>query len=314
MTKHDILKLVLCAGAAMSLSACSSTGHLGSGFALGGSGQGAALPDDDDTPTGSGNAGNGGGGTTGGGATNPGGSAGAPSGGGGGGQSMNGGGNTASQSNTGAIIRVAEVLTDTTGNLLAVTGNAVLLGAGSLGTTLTDTGHALIVHDLAALPVVGDAADASARAADGLLNPVAKVALANQTLIGSGTASSAQLVGVGVFSTTAVSGQVAAVNLAPAATAGTVQLASISLGGSQVLGGAGPALVSANVLPVGTGAPSNGLPAIGVVTQTVSAVLPGLTGGSFALGAGAGAGAGATLGPVTGVVAAVGGLSVLGRP
>ena len=292
-------------GAVLALGACSSSGRLSAGTMLGSA---AALADDGagsgasgtgrGSGSGSGSAGAGTGTTT---TTGTGGGSGGGSGGGGGGGgggNINNGGPTDTTSGTGTLARLSDLTGDLTGSLIAVTGNAVLTGTSGLGNLLTNAGGELRSDGLGGLPLVGDAVETVTRAADASLGPAAKVTLLNQTVVGSSTANSPQLVGVSALSSSTTQGQAATVGLlnGPAPT----QVASLNLGGAQLLGAAngGPALIGASVLAPttatgtaatlgllsGSASPLPGLaPVVGSATTVVASLVSGGAGGGGSL-------------------------------
>ncbi|MBU1376676.1 MAG: hypothetical protein KKA30_11950 [Alphaproteobacteria bacterium] len=322
------LALLGCVSSAvLGLGACSSgTSGFSAGTSLGSALSAANGGDDAGTGTGStGGAGTGTGTTT---TTTTTGGAGTST------SSMNTGGSTAAMNNTGTLVRVGDAVGDLTGGLIAVTGNAVLSGATGLGPILTGTGRDLTRDGLGGLPLVGGAVESTVRAVDSGLNPVAKLTLVNQTVVGSGTAGSPQLVGVSALSNANTPGQAATVGLLNGGTA--TQVANLSLGGAQLLGsGSGTALVGASVLSptqaTGTaatlGVPSGATSPIGGLTPVVASatsLVGGLTGGASGAGlpallptgslgliAAGGAGGAASVGPVTAGGGLLGGLGVV---
>lgn len=352
---QKIFKLVFvgCAAAPLlALGACSSDGAFRGGLALGssqsigpaddgdsssgsgsggsgsGTGSGAGSGGAGSVGTGTGGPGTGGGATPGGGAGSSGSSGGGSAGGGGSGtNSVNTGGN-ANNNGAGTIGRVSDLAGDLAGGAVIVAENAVLSGGAALGPLLTNTGRQLGQDGLGGLPVVGDTVDAVIHSADAGLNGAAKVTLANHTVIGSGAANSTPLAGVSALSSATTPGQVATVGVLNGS--GATQLASLNVGGTQLLGSSGsPALVGAGVLAptqsVGTVATVGVLtgssgplaavtPLVTSTTTTVGGLVTGLTGGANTGGAGlilvGGAGGAATLGPATAVGGLLGGLSV----
>lgn len=352
---QKIFKLVLvgCATAPLlALGACSSDGAFRGGLALGSS-QSIGPADDGDGSSGSGSGGSGsgtgsgsgsggsgsgsvgtGGSGTGGGGVTPGGGAGSSgspgggsTGGGSGTNSVNTGG-AANNNGAGTIGRVSDLAGDLAGGAVIAAGNAVLTGGAALGPLLTSTGRQLGQDGLGGLPVVGDTVDAVVHSADAGLNGAAKVTLANHTVIGSGAANSTQLAGVSALSNATTPGQVVTVGVLNGS--GATQLASVNVGGTQLLGSSGsPALVGAGVLaptqsagtvatvgvlPGASGPLAAVTPLVTSTTSTVGGLVTGLTGGASTGGAGlilvGGAGGAATLGPATAVGGLLGGLSV----
>jgi hypothetical protein len=149
------------------------------------------------------------------------------------------------------VARAASVATDTTGGALVTTGNA-LLGAtgGAVGAPVSALGGGLQGAGLAAVPVAGSTLASTAKTADGLVNPNAKVVVLNTPLVGSSSAGSQQLYGVSALSP-AITGQNATVgvlnNGVPTAST-TTGLARVDTVSNIAVGQNGSNLVGASVL------------------------------------------------------------------
>ena len=314
--------------ALLALGACSSGVSAGAGFDLGGgAGQG-----DGGSGGGSGGGGDGGGaggGGTGGGGTGGGGTGGGGAGGGGtgGGGAGGGGDGSGGIAASGALERTTDGVTGLTGGVLATAGNAPLLNQTGLGHGLQTVGTGLQTNGAAGLPVLGPTVDGVVKTGDNTLNPVAKVVVLDQPLLGSGADSSTQLVGVSALSPTQTQGQLATVGVLSSGqtlNAGVTEVASagellnVSLGDKTLIGGGEQALIGASVLSPtqaqGTLATAGVLSGGGAtaagprtpVTNVVGGVVGGVTGTVGGLTGGVSGGAtGAPLAPVTGLVGGV---------
>lgn len=301
--------------ALLALGACSSGVSAGAGFDLGGgAGQG-----DGGSGGGSGGGGSGGGGD--GGAGGGGGTGGGGTGGGGTGGGGDGSGGIAA---SGALERTTDGVSGLAGGVLATAGNAPLLNQTGLGDGLQTVGTGLQSNGLTGLPVLGPTVDGVVKTGDGALNPVAKVVVLDQPVLGSSADSSAQLVGVSALSPTQTQGQLATVGVLSSGqtlNAGVTEVASagellnVSLGDKTLIGGGDQALIGASVLSPtqaqGTLATAGVLSGAGTtgaagpltpVTNVVGGVVGGVTG---TVGGVAGSPAGAPLAPVTGLVGGV---------
>lgn len=296
--------------ALLALTACSGGVSGGAGFNL----------SDGGGPTGGGGDGGGGGGDGGGTGGGTGGGAGGGTGGGGTGGGSggsgggSGGGGAGSASASGALERTTDGVGGLAGGVLATAGNAPLLNQTGLGEGLQTIRGGLQTSGLGGLPVVGPTVDGVVKTGDNTLNPVAKVVVLDQPLLGSGAGDSAQLVGVSALSPTQTQGQLATVgvlsggeglNARVTKVASTGDLLNVSLGEHKLIGGDGPALIGASVLSPtqsqgtlatagalsGGGAPGAGPAApsaagaltpvtgvLGGVTGTVGGVVHGVTG------------------------------------
>jgi hypothetical protein len=286
---------VLSATALLGLAACSSGFSAGTGFSVGG----------------------GDGGGTSGGAGSGGGAAGGAGGGTGGAGGTAAGGGSASAS--GALERTTGAVGGLTGGVLAVAGNAPLLNQAGLGRTLAGTGAAVQKDGLAALPLAGSPVAGVVKTADNAINPLGKVVVLDQTVLGSSASASNQLVGVSALSPGQAQGQLATVGvlssgggaagpLAPLAQAG--DLLKVSVDGATLVGGQGQALIGASVLSPtqaqGTAVTAGVLSGGGGTAANPLAPATGLVGGLVG-GGGTSPGA-ALLAPVAGVVGGVTGV------
>lgn len=309
--------------ALLALGACSSGVSAGAGFDLGGgAGQG-----DGGSGGGSGGGGSGGGGdggAGGGGGTGGGGAGGGGTGGGGTGGGGTGGDGSGGIAASGALERTTDGATGLTGGVLATAGNAPLLNQTGLGDGLQTVGTGLQTNGVAGLPVLGPTVDGVVKTADGTLNPVAKVVVLDQPVLGSSADRSAQLVGVSALSPTQTQGQLATVGVLSSGqtlNAGVTEVASagellnVSLGDKTLIGGGEQALIGASVLSPtqaqGTLATAGVLSGSGTdaaagpltpVTNVVGGVVGGVTG---TVGGLTGSASGAPLAPVTGLVGGV---------
>jgi hypothetical protein len=304
----------LSVAALLGAAACSTNGD---GLSFGGGGAGTAG-DTASADQGSGDAGgagdvngdvngagDGGGGT----ATNTGSGG---SGGGGGGLASGGGagGSSGGAAGTGTLGRTADSAQQAAG-ILVTAGNAALEDAGGPAEGAGGTADGVVGR-------VDDLVDRAAGAADGRLNPLGKVTVSDQPVIGSGDADSSQAVGASVLSPTQAEGSratlgvgsdsepaTAALNgqsLTDAAGAKAGQAASVTLRDQTLVGGGGGSpLVGASV---GSPSQATGSLATAGALSGGKAVTLGNGGGSPLPGAG-----GSVLGGVTG---APGGQSLLG--
>ena len=182
---------------------------------------------------------------------------------------------------------------------------------------------------MAGLPVLGPTVDGVVKTGDNTLNPVAKVVVLDQPVLGSGADSSTQLVGVSALSPTQTQGQLATVGVLSSGqtlNAGVTEVASagellnVSLGDKTLIGGGEQALIGASVLSPtqaqgtlatagvlsGGGATATAAGPLTPVTNVVGGVVGGVTGTVGGLtGSVTGGGAGAPLAPVTGLVGGV---------
>ena len=276
--------------ALLTVGACSSGFSAGTNFDVGdgGSGSGGGSGGSE------GGAGGGTGGASGGGGAGEGG-AGSGGGGGGAGGSSGGGSGGGSASAAGTLERTSDGVGGLAGGVLATAGNAPLLNQTPAGSALQTVGTGLQADGLAGLPVLGAPVGAVVERADNTLNPLGKVVVLDQPIIGSEAAASTQLVGVSALSPSPTQGQLATVGvlsgagLKPAAGVGRLasadNLLNVSVGDRTILGGReGPALVGASVLS----------PVQAQGTVATAGVL-----------SGAQVGAAGPLAPVTGVVSGV---------
>lgn len=258
----------------------------------------------------------GGPGLPGGGGTGGSGSGGTGSGGsgtGGGGTGGGSGGGTVVTS-TGTVERITDTTTSTGGGLLVTTGNAVLnvsdavgnAGGGTpangvtsavagltsqVGTAVKSLGEGLAANGVAGVPIAGETLDSTIKGADTQLNPLAKVSVVDQTLVGSSNPGSQQLLGVGAVSPVTAPGQFATVGGLSDGQAVTLNMAATPTAISNGVTGAVIGLQGATA-PVGGGA-------LTPVVQTAGGAINGVT-GVVAPAAGTG------LSPVAGVVNTVG--------
>jgi hypothetical protein len=229
--------------------------------------------------------------------------------------------------------------------VLATAGNAPLLNQTGLGEGLQTIGTGLQENGVAGLPVLGPTVDGVVQTGDNTLNPVAKVVVLDQAVLGSSADNSAQLVGVSALSPTQSQGQLATLGVLPSGqglqdgvgqvTSASGELLNVSIGDRTLIGGGDQALIGASVLSptqaqgtlatagvLSGGGATPGATAltpvtnavggvVGGVTDLVGGVTGGLTGGGVGAGVTGGvsggvtAGGGAPLAPVTGLVGGV---------
>lgn len=230
--------------ALVAVSACSSHSRLAANGGFGGGAGAGEQPGTGDGGTG----GTGGGGAGGGGDGGIGGGGGGGGGTGGGGGSGGGGGG-GSIVEVGSLGRVSDLTGETAGGALALVGNAPILGATPVGEKVASVGGALRQDGLGGLPAVGGVVDGLVATGDGVLNDAAKIGIGGQTVAGSSSAHSTQLVGASALGPQ-VDGTVLTAGLLNGAPAGgqPTQLVSLGLSDNQVLGSEGPALIGANLL------------------------------------------------------------------
>jgi collagen type VII alpha len=184
---------------------------------------------------------------------------------------------------TGTLTRVGDAGTTDVGDVLVGTGTLVTVVAGTptgttptgkpgtivtttlggVGTGLTSTGEKIEKDGVTGLPLVGSTVARLAGKGDKLLNPLAKVTVANTTVIGSNNPVSRQLVGASVLSSNAPPYSTVKVGVLT-----KKQLATLALAGHPVIGNAG---VTPAALPSPTGAASGAGP-VGLVTTTTKTV------------------------------------------
>lgn len=310
MARSSASRLLTAASAVtlLALGACSGGISGGTGFSLADRSSSASQNGGDQVDDGgltpeSGTGGTGGTGSSGTGGGGSGGSGGGGTGGGGGG----GNGGDGASASTGALERTTDGLGGLVGGVLATAGNAPLLNQSPLGAGLQTTGTGLQANGLSGLPVLGGPVGSVVQTADNTLNPLGKVVVLDQTVLGSSSATSSQLVGVSALSPTQTTGQLATVGvlssgqtLTPAQGLGSLasagNLLNVNVGDRTLLGGEGSALIGASVLSptqaqgtlatagVLSGGATSGAgplaPVTGVVsgvTSAVSGVLGGLT-------------------------------------
>lgn len=152
----------------------------------------------------------------------------------------------------GALMRTTNLATTGLGRTLHLGGN-VVLGLGErtnppldqLGHRVDSLGHALKDDGLAALPVLGGALATTIDGADGRLNGLAQMALANQPLLGATQSGASQAIGVSALSSTPSTGSIVTVG---ALNQGAQQALNVGVGGTQILGQAGSAAVNVGLL------------------------------------------------------------------
>ncbi len=307
MARSSASRLLTAASAVtlLALGACSGGISGGTGFSLADRSSSASQNGGDQVDDGGLTPDGGTGGTSG---TSGTGSSGTGGGGTGGGGTGGGGtGGDGSSASTGALERTTDGLGGLVGGVLATAGNAPLLNQSPLGAGLQTTGTGLQANGLAGLPVLGGPVGSVVQTADNTLNPLGKVVVLDQTVLGSSAGNSTQLVGVSALSPTQTTGQLATVGvlssgqtLTPAQGLGSLasagNLLNVSVGDRTLLGGGGSALIGASVLSptqaqgtlatagVLSGGSTSGTsplaPVTGVVsgvTGAVSGVLGGLT-------------------------------------
>jgi hypothetical protein len=245
----------------------------------------------------------GGGGTGGdGGADGDGGGADDGSGGGGGDGGSGDGGGSGGATPAGGLTQTAELLTGTVGNVVYSTGNTVKTsgelagsaGAGSpaagptsivggivttLGGKTSDLGSAVAENGVTGLPVAGELVSTALPMLDSVSAPAAKITVIGNTLVGSGTSGSEQLIGVNAGDASAVQGTLASASLLGGTAQTPGPIASANVAGGQI--------VSVSALPNSTGlsgeAPTiSSLADIGVSGTTL---LPGGEGAAISVNA-----------------------------
>jgi hypothetical protein len=213
---------------------------------------------------------------------------------------------TTAAENIGTITRVGDAGTTVAGDVLVGTGTLVssvggVLGStgkttpvggltgtiggvvGKVGSTVTGVGTSAQQDGLSGLPVVGPTVANVAGTTDSVLNPLAKVTVASNTLIGNSNPTSAQLIGASGLS----SGPPAHSALQVGVLSNN-QVVALGVAGHPVVGDGGivPAVATGSGLPAvalsgigaGAGVKAPGMASAGVGLGTAVSPVTGLLG------------------------------------